>query len=224
MGISAAAAGPQMVGRITENGNRVGEFTIIGTAFLIVLIGVFVGLVGTVIVVGSDPWLRWMGPLQGLGIALTTFSLSGQQDNFGSTDFLILEPASLNVAMFSALHLAFGFSVTGLYWLLDRRLPPADATAEQPIWLAASIPSLLGLLLLMALLVLPGFSGSDATYQVTAILVIVFASTIVRLLSSLSISVPSWLARGATFTGYGSMALLLIVGLTRTVDQIQRLL
>ena len=43
MRISAVAAGPEMVGRLTENGNRVGEFTIVGTMILIVFVGGFSG-------------------------------------------------------------------------------------------------------------------------------------------------------------------------------------
>jgi hypothetical protein len=222
MGISAAAAGPDMVGRITENGNRIGEFTIGGTLFLIVLVGVFVALFGTVIVVGSDPWLRWMGPLQGLGFGLATLALHGQQDSFGSTDFRILEPASLNIAMFVALNLLFGFTVTGVYWLLDKRLPPA-AAMEQPLWAVAAVPFLMGCLLLVAFLTLPGFSGGDASYEMAAILFVLVASTAIRVASSVATLIPRWVGATATLTGYGSTVMLLIVGLTRTVQEIQRL-
>jgi hypothetical protein len=222
MGISAAAAGPNMVGRTTENGNRIGEFTFGGTLFLILFVGVFVALFGTVIVVGSDPWLGWMGPLQGLGFGLTTLALNGQQDNFGSTDFRILEPASLNIAMFVALNLLFGFTVTGVYWLLDKRFPQA-ATTEQPLWAAAGVPFLMGFLLLMAFLTLPGFSGADANYQMAAILLVVVASTAVRVASSVATLIPRWVTGTAILTGYGSTATLVIVGLTRTVHEIQRL-
>ena len=223
MGISAAAAGPNMVGRITENGNRIGEFTIGGTLFLVLFIGVLVALFGTVIVVGSDPWLRWMGPLQGLGFGLAVLALNGQQDNFGSTDFRVLEPAYLNIAMFVALNLLFGFSVTGVYWLLDKRLPQAAARV-QPEWAVAGVPFLMGFLVLMAFLLVPGFSGSDTNYEMAAILPVIVASTAVRVASSVPTSIPTWITATATLTGYGSTAMLLIVGLTRTVHEIQRLI
>jgi hypothetical protein len=222
MGISAAAAGPEMVGRITENGNRIGEFTIGGTLFLILLISVFAGLFGSVIVVGSDPWLRWMGPLEGLGFGLAILALNGQQTNFGSTDFLMLEPASLNIGMFAALNLLFGFSVTGVYWLLDRTLPPTATTTETPMWLVASVLFLLGLVLLMAFLTVPGFSGGDVAYEMAAILLVLVVSTAIRI-ASLATQIPQWASRTATLVGYGSMALLFIVGLAGAVHEVQRI-
>jgi len=183
-----------MVGRITENGNRVGEFTVGGTLFLIVLTGMFAGLFGTVIIVGSDPWLRWMGPLQGLGYGLAVLAVYGQQEHFGSTDFLILEPAALNVAMFASLNVLFGFAVSGVYWLLNRWFPDADEATQQPVWLMlAGFPCAGGFLLLMAYFTVPGFSGAEAaTYEIAAILVVVVASTVVKTLSSFLPSVPPW--------------------------------
>ena len=131
MRLSALAAGPEMVGRLTENGNRVGEFTIIGTIILIIFAGGFFGVAGSVMVVGSDPWLRWMGPLQGLGFGLVALAVSGDGSPFNSVDFFILEPRALNVAMFVGLHFVFGFVVSGLYWVFDRTLPPA---ADRTPW------------------------------------------------------------------------------------------
>jgi hypothetical protein len=225
MRISAAAAGPTMVGRITENGNRVGEFTVGGTLFLIVLTGIFAGLFGTVIVVGSDPWLRWMGPLQGFGFGLAVLAVNGQQENFGSTDFLMLEPASLNVAMFVSLNVLFGFAVSGVYWLLNRWLPSAAETTEQPVWLMlARLPCVGGFLLLMAYFTVPGFSGAEASYGIAAIMVVMVASTVVKTVSSFSPSIPMWAVRTVTLTGYGSMLVFLVVGMAGTVQEIQRIL
>jgi hypothetical protein len=222
MRISASAAGQSMVGRITENGNRIGQFTIVGTLFLILLIGIFVALFGTVIVVASDPWLRWLGPLEGLGFGLATLAINGQQDNFGSTDFLILEPASLNISMFVALNLLFGLAVFTVYWILDKRLPRAGGT-DQRFWAIAVVPFLMGFALLLAFLTLPGFSGAEADYAMAAILLVIVVSTAVRTASSMTARIPAWISTIATVAGYASMAPFLIVGLTGTVREIQRL-
>ena len=55
MGILAAVAPDRVTGRITENGNRVGELTMGGTIELLVFVGVFAGAVGAV----SPPLPHW---------------------------------------------------------------------------------------------------------------------------------------------------------------------
>ncbi|HEY6629563.1 MAG TPA: hypothetical protein VI193_11315 [Acidimicrobiia bacterium] len=223
MRISAMAAGPEMIGRITENGNRVGEFTVFGTLFLVLLVGVLVGMFGSVIVVASDQWVKWMGPVQGLGFGLVALALIGQQENFGSTDFLILEPVGLNIAMFTALPLLWGFGVTGAYWLLDQKVPPA-ATTPQPLWMAASLPLLLGLVALSLFLLVPGFSGGTAAYEMAAILFVMTISAVTHAISSAYQSVPATVEKVARIAGYGSLALLLTVGLWGAVTEVRHLI
>ena len=61
MRISAVAAGPEMVGLLTENGNRIGEFTIVGTMILIIFVGSFSGVAATVQRLPDHLWqsLTW---------------------------------------------------------------------------------------------------------------------------------------------------------------------
>lgn len=224
MRISAIAAGPEMVGRLTENGNRVGEFTIVGTIILIVFVGGFAGVAGSVIVVGSDPWLKWMGPLQGLGFGLVALAATGDGSPFNSVDFFLLEPAALNVAMFVGLHFVFGLAVSGFYWLLDRRLPPAPADREQVGYLIVTALGGFGLLLVIALFTIPSFCGCDPDYGFLALILLVVASTAIRHASTFVKTIPDWLARTATVTGYSSLLLLLVVGLSRSIEQIQLIL
>jgi hypothetical protein len=223
MRVSAIAAGPEMVGRLTENGNRVGEFTIVGTIILIVFVGGFAGVAGSVIVVGSDPWLKWMGPLQGLGFGLVALAATGDGSPFNSVDFFLLEPAALNVAMFVGLHFAFGLAVSGFYWLLDRRMPPA-VDREQVGYLIVTALGGIGLLLVIALFTIPSFCGCDPDYGFLALILLVVASTAIRHASTFVKTIPDWLARTATVTGYGSLLLLLVVGLSRSIEQIQLIL
>ena len=223
MRISALAAGPEMVGRVTENGNRVGEFTIVGTIILIVLVGGLFGVAGSVMVVGSDPWLRWMGPLQGLGFGLVALAVSGDGSPFNSVDFFILEPRALNVAMFVGLHFAFGFVVSGLYWVFDRTLPPA-ADREQIGYLIVTALGGIGLLLVIALFTVPSFCGCEPDYGFLAIILLMVASTAVRHASTFMKAIPTWVVPTTTIIGYSSLALLLAIGLKATIDQIQKIL
>ena|GEM_PF-3373099 len=223
MRLSAVAAGPDMVGRLTENGNRIGEFTIVGTMILIIFVGSFSGVAGSVIVVGSDPWLKWLGPLQGLGFGLVALAATGDGSPFDSVDFIILEPRALNVAMFVGLHFAFGLVVSGLYWLFDRTLPPA-ADREQVGYLVVTALGGVGLLLVIALFTVPSFCGCEPNYGFLAIILVVVASTAVRHASTFISGIPTWVARSTTVIGYSSLALLLAIGLRATIDQIQRIL
>jgi hypothetical protein len=223
MRISAVAAGPEMVGRLTENGNRVGEFTISGTIILITFVGGFSGVAGSVIVVGSDPWLRWMGPLQGLGFGLVALAVSGDGSPFDSIDFLILEPRALNVAMFVGLHIVFGFVVSGVYWLADRKLPPA-ADREQLGYLFVTALGSIGLLLVIALFTVPSFCGCDPDYGFLALILGVVASTAIRHASTFITAIPAWVRGTTTIVGYSSLAVLVAVGLRATIHEIQQIL
>ncbi len=223
MRISALAAGPEMVGRLTENGNRVGEFTIGGTLALIIFVGVFSGVAGSVAVVGSDPWLQWLGPIQGVGFGVVVLAVTGGQGPFDSVDFLILDPPALNVAMFVGLHFIFGLAVSGVYWLANRRLPPAQ-DREQVGYLVVTSLGTIALLLVIALFAVPSFCGCEPDFGFLAIILIMVASTGVRQASSFLETIPDWLSRTAMITGYGSLALLVAIGLSRQIAQIQKIL
>ncbi len=220
MRVSALAAGPEMVGRVTENGNRIGEFTIGGTLILIVFVGALGGVLASVVVVGSEPWLKWMGSARGLGFAVAVLAVYGQ---FDSIDFLILEPKTLNVAMFLALFVVFGLTITALFWLFDRKLPKAGEH-QQPGYLVLDAFGALALFLTIFFFTSPDFCGCEPAYGIGALLLVMTASTGIRYASSVVDILPHWLARGASFTGYASLALILAIGFNRTVDQIQHLL
>ena len=221
MSISATAAGPEMVGRLTENGNRIGEFTVGGTIGLVVFVGLFGGLAGSVVVVATDPWLRWAGPLKGLGFGVAAMAIFGY-DTFASVDFRILDPVSLNVAMFLGLMVAFGFTVIGVNWLLDRRLPPAGGP-EQPGYLVLVALGALPLFIAVLFFTLPSFCGCDPAYEIGAAVLVMVASTVIHHASKVTEKIPAWLSRAATIAGYSSLVLALVFGLNRTIENIQDL-
>ena len=226
MRISALAAGPEMVGRVTENGNRIGDITIGGTLILIVFVGGLDGVLATVVVIGSEPWLQWMGSLRGLGFGLAVLAVYGNAEPFDSFDFLILEPAVLNVGMFVGLFVVFGLTIPGLYWLLDHNLPyPAEHERRGSLVLGAGL-ALGGLALYITVFffISTDFCGCEPAYEVGVILLVIAASTGIRHVTTIREDLPDWLTPTATLTGYASLVLLLVIGLSRTVDLIQQIL
>lgn len=210
-----------MAGRVTENGNFIGEFTLGGTIALIVFVGLLGGMLASVGVVASDPWLQWLGPFRGVGFGLVALTAYGY-DTFGSIDFLILNPVSLNVAMFLGLIVGFGLAVVGFQYLFDRKLPePADT--EQPGWMI--VVGLGGLPLLMSVLFFTSesFCGCDPASEIGASLLIMALATGLFHVESVTSVIPPWGRRAAIITGYISLAAVLLFGGIRTVDSLQRL-
>ena len=124
MRLSALAAGSVAQGVTTSNGNRVGEITLAGTIGLIIFAGVFTGIFGGLLYASLRPWLapfaRWRGLAFGLGLLALAGSLVLDAAN---SDFIILRPPLLNVAMFAALFVIFGIALAPVF---DRTLRALD--------------------------------------------------------------------------------------------------
>lgn len=120
MRLSAIAAGSGVQGVTTSNGNRVGEITLGGTIGLIVFGGIFAGLFGGLLYASLRPWLapfaRWRGLVFGCGALGLAGSLILDEAN---SDFFILRPPLLNIAMFAALFPIFGITLAPVF---DRML------------------------------------------------------------------------------------------------------
>ena len=116
---------PDAVGRITENGNRVGEFTIDGTIELILFAGLGFGVVAGVIWVLVRQWIPGSAVVVGLGAVAIGGSLLIQADN---RDFVILAGPELDLVLLVGLVFVFGAS---LYWIdswLDRNVRERSKT------------------------------------------------------------------------------------------------
>lgn len=221
MSVSARAAGAEMAGRVTENGNVVGEFTVGGTFALIVFVGLLGGMLASVGVVASDPWLQWLGRFRGVGFGLVILTVYGY-DTFASIDFLILEPVMLNVAMFLGLIVGFGLGVVAFEMLLDRRLPEATE-GEQVGWLIVLGLGAIPLLMSVLFFTSESFCGCDPAYEIGASLLIMALSTVVYHASNATSLVPAWGKGVAIVTGYLSLPAAVLFGTLRTIDNLQRL-
>jgi hypothetical protein len=206
MRISGLAAGPNMVGVHTSNGNRVGDITFGGTLGLVVFVGIASGLLGGIVYAAIEPWLRrlrpWHGLAYGIGL-LATFGFT-VLDPF-NFDFGRFGPLSLNIVMFSTLFVLFGVSVA---WLFDR-LGALDARS-------GATTRVIGLLVWPAM----GFGVLAAVSALLAVderdRVFFFASAGALALAAL----VHW--RGLPQRiGYASLGAVLLLGAVRTFDAIQ---
>ena len=109
MKLIALAAEPGATGRVTANGNTVGDLTVEGTLAIVVFSGVFSGLIGGLLYLALRPWLQPLGRWRGLAFGVAVLALMGhsvlEPDNF---DFRAFGSTALNVGLFAALFLVFG--------------------------------------------------------------------------------------------------------------------
>lgn len=221
MAISAAAAQPEAIGRITENGNRIGEFTLGGTLGLIVFVGLLGGMAASITVVASEPFVQRAGFLGGpiIGAAVLATVGSGTFDSF---DFRILEPASLNVAMFLGLLVMFGVMIVVAARLIDRWMPTASPRS-MPVYLTIVALGSLPLLTNILFFTSRDFCGCEPwTVMGLLLLVTVGAAVGWHLLSMMDC--PKWQRMLVEMVGSATLLAILILGLTRVLEDIGRIL
>ncbi|HSF86640.1 MAG TPA: hypothetical protein VLG28_13420 [Acidimicrobiia bacterium] len=176
MRLSAAAAGSEMVGRITENGNRIGTLSLDGTIQLIIFGGALFGAVAAALLVLLRPWLawagRWQGPVAGLallGIAGATVITSH------NVDFSILDPAWLNVGMFVVLVVGYGWAATALAdWWMRRDITSGPMLLHVAL-IVLGIPFLSGM---FALLLSEEACGCESMPGVAVVLMLTGVATV----------------------------------------------
>jgi MFS family permease len=145
----AALAAPEVGGALTDNGNVIGDITFPGTMALMIFAGVGSAILGAGAYTIVGPWLPRSTVRRGLvfGGFLLAFMASTVVDP-ANPDFVILGDRVLNVALFSALFIAFGLVASGTVALLEGRVPAAPALP----------PRMRVLTVLCALPVVPGLA------------------------------------------------------------------
>jgi hypothetical protein len=137
---AAALLVPDAAGRLTENGNRIGEITLPGTLGLVLAGGLFFGLAGAVLWVVASPWIpggRWTRALLAMPVAVSlTGTLLIQASN---PDFAVLRHDATVVVLLLALVALAGFAMAGFDSWLEGRLPAAGSGPSDAIYLALSL-------------------------------------------------------------------------------------
>lgn len=218
MRLAAIAAGSAVQGITTANGNRVGEITLDGTIGLIVFGGVFTGIFGGLLYASLRPWLapfgRWRGFIFGLGILGLAGSLILDEAN---SDFIILRPPLLNVAMFAALFPIFGIALVPVFDRTVRALTQGSIISGAIAFLGVSVAALF-----VGLGLLSGFGALPDPTPVELInlllLGLIVAGLAARALAFSPASAPWRIA------GYGLLAVAVLVGAARTFSSVLRIL
>lgn len=146
----AALAAPEVRGALTENGNVVGNITLQGTIALVIFAGLSSTVFGAGAFVVARPWLPRRTVARGVVFGAFLLALTGPAVvDAMNADFVVLGDRLLNVAMFSALFIAFGLMASSAVAVLDRRVPPA-ASLSPRMWALTAV---------CALPVVPGVIG-----------------------------------------------------------------
>jgi len=219
MRLAAIAAGSAAQGITTSNGNRVGEITVAGTIALILFGGVFAGMFGGLLYAALRPWLapfgRWRSLIFGLGLLGLSGSLILDQAN---SDFIILRPPLLNVAMFAALFVIFGIALVPAFDRALRALAGGSLISGALALLGALVAALfVGLGLVSGLSALTSAPTSVELITLLA-LVLIVAAFAARALVPGAASAP-W-----RLPSYGLLVAALLVGAATTLLSVLRIL
>jgi MFS family permease len=167
----AALMVPESVGRVTENGNVIGNITVGGTVGLVLAIGLLFGAVAGSLWVTISPWLpasRTTRAVLAIPIAIGLGTLGLIDDR--NRDFAVLKHDPLVVGSLVVLVALFGPALVLAERWLDGRLPharPGDARIVAGYALVTAIG-----LLLTIFLVVPMILGSDLLVAGLALVVV----------------------------------------------------
>jgi hypothetical protein len=209
------------VGAVTQNGNRIGDITLVGTLGLFAF-GLVAGLlVGTVWVIVS-PWIPGRPRTRALLAAGIAMSIGTPELVDGrNPDFVILDHDLFVVASLVALVGLIGLSIALLDGWLDRRLPHAISGRRMPAVVYA-IVALLGapLIFPFVLLVFLAADSYGAPLRAGFALLVVGLCTVVWW--GFRVRGRSIAPRGLVVTGRAGLLVAVVLGLLTELPHIYR--
>ena len=158
---------PDATGLFTENGNRVGDITLGGSAF-VVLFGLTVGLVAGVVWVVAGPWVPGAPRLRafltaGLAVTIgTPLLIIGR-----NPDFVLLDHDPRVVALLVSLVGLVGLSIPPIDGWLERQLPRAGLARTRWTVLYAVI-AVIGAVLVLPLALLSFLAADEYELPIRA--------------------------------------------------------
>jgi hypothetical protein len=137
----AALRVPEAAGRLTDNGNAIGEITLSGTVALVLVGALFFGLLGATLWVVVSPWIPGGGRTRAMLAMPIAVSFAGialiQARN---PDFAVLRHDAVTVGLLLALVALAGLAIAIFDGWLDDHLPAASAsTTADAIYLALAL-------------------------------------------------------------------------------------
>jgi hypothetical protein len=214
---------PDAVGALTENGNRIGDITMGGTLFLVLLGLILCALAGVLWVIVS-PWIPGHTGVRALltaGIAIATGTpllIIGR-----NPDFVILDHDPRVVALLVALVGLVGLSIALLDSWLDRRLPHAVTGRKGPAVFYATV-TLMGAVLVLPFVLLVFLTSDEYQLPLRA----GYALLVVGLCTATSwglrvrgrVSTP----RGLVIAARGAVLVAVMLGVLTSLPHISRAL
>jgi hypothetical protein len=155
------------IGAFTENGNRIGDFTLGGTLFLAVF-GVIAGLLAGALWVIVSPWIPERPRVRafltaGVAIAMgTPLLIIGR-----NPDFVILDHDGMVVGLLIALVGLIGFAVALMDAWLDQRLPHVTAGRKGPLAIYGLV-TLMGVALVLPVVLLVFLTSDEYEFPLRA--------------------------------------------------------
>lgn len=219
MRISAIAADSD--GLLTEGGNRVGDITVGGTIGLIVFGGILFGVAGGFVFLTMRPWLPQRTGLRTLALT-AAFPMVGTATIVApeSSDFLLLDPPELNVAMFAGLIALFGTALVGAETLVEHHLPHARATPAPDGAEVAIAAAVLAVPVAIATLL---FLADDETALVGLFVLLMGIATIVRTVGPLEARLSPRLRSAVSPLGYSALIAACIAGTLSAANEISKI-
>jgi hypothetical protein len=224
MRAAGAVARDTAQGAGTEAGFTVGEVTFGGTVTLILVIGVFVGIVGAALYLVFRPWMSWIGRWRGAAFGVVLFAVgSATSDvmNPDNPDFFILGNSMLLVVLIAGLFLAFGLVVDAAFGFLDTWLP-GEEEGGRAVGVVYAVISGVGLIAVVGLpfVIFVDDSACSCGPPVIASWSVAVAGigTLAWWIATLIPRSPRWLRASAAVFGYGGTVAVLVFGLVRAVS------
>jgi hypothetical protein len=122
---------PDAAGRLTENGNQIGQLTLEGTLALLLFGGLTGGLFAGVVWVMVEEWIPDNPLLVGAGAVAIGGFLLVEADN---RDFVILDPPGFDLLLLLALVFLFGVVLHRLDKWFENRLPEPGGTLSTVVY------------------------------------------------------------------------------------------
>lgn len=152
MRIAGIMAGPQLIGALTENGNRVGEITLSGSLDLIVFGGIFTGIAGGIFYAAFEPWVARLGRWRGIGLGIVLLAAAGFTIlNAENRDFVRFGPPIANVLLFGSLFPLYGVVISSIAGRFNPWMDSPTRDGSYKGALAAGLASVGGIIGILAL-------------------------------------------------------------------------
>ena len=220
----AALVDPASVGLRTENGNRIGDITLEGTAVLIIFGGILVGAAASVVWIAIQQWIPGRPAVRAalampIAVALTGFQLVRPENH----DFRILAPVGPILVLLLGLVAVAGLVFAVVDRWLDGRLPQPSSrlTPSVVIYLLMILAGLPFLILTVRMYLEPGFAVRNAPVgsglAILAVGLVTAAAWLVRTLTGRR-EPP----RALRILGGGALAVAVATGAWLLVGQVEQ--